>query len=184
METVRDFIFLGSKITANGDCSHEIKRRLLLGRKAVRNPDSILKSRDTILATNFRIIRATIFQIVGYRCMSWTIKNAESQNIYVVELWCWRRLLRDTCTARRSNQGILKEINPEYSLERLVLKLKVQYFAQLMRRFDPLEKTLMLGKIEGRRRKVQKWMQWLDVIIYANNMNLSKFWETVKNREA
>ena len=182
METVRDFIFLGSKIAANGDCSHEIKRRLILGRKIVRNPDSLLKSRDTILATKVHIIRAMIFPIVEYRCNSWTIKNAESQNIYVIELWCWRRLLRDR--ERRSNQGILKEINAEYSLERLVLRLKVQYFAQLMRRFDPLEKTLMLGKIEGRRRKGKKWMQWLDVIIYMNNMSLSKFWETVKNREA
>ena len=171
MERVRDFIFLGSKIAENDDCSHEIKRCLLLGRKVVRNLDSILKSRDITLATRLHMVRAMVFPIVRYRCESWIIKNAETQNIDVLKLWCWRRLLRDTCTARISSQWILKEINPEYSLERLVLKLKLQYFGQQMRRVDSLEKTLMLGKIEGRRRKGQKQMTWLDVIIYSNHMS-------------
>jgi len=171
MERVRDFIFLGSKIAENDDCSHEIKRCLLLGRKVVRNLDSILKSRDITLATRVHMVRAMVFPIVMYRCESWIIKNAESQNIDVLKLWCWRRLLRDTCTARISSQWILKEINPEYSSERLVLKLKLQYFGQQMRRVDSLQKTLMLGKIEGRRRKGQKQMTWLDVIIYSNHMS-------------
>ena len=151
MKTVTDFIFLGSKTTADGDCSHEIKRRLLLGRTAMTNLDSILKSRDVTLLTKVCLIKAMVFPIVIYGCESWTIKKAERQRIDAFELWCWRRLLRVPWTARISNQSILKEINPEYSLEGLMLKLKLQYFGHLMRRTDSLEKTLMLGKIEGGR---------------------------------
>ena len=151
METVRDFIFLGSKITADGDYSHEIKRHLLLGRKAVTNIDSILKSRDITLLTKFCILKAMVFPVVMYGCESLPIKKAEHRRIDAFELWCWRRLLRVPWTARRSNQSILKEISP-YSLERLMLKLKLQYFGHLMRRTDSLEKSLMLRKIEGRRR--------------------------------
>ena len=151
MEAVRDFIFLGSTITANGDCSHEIKRRLLLGRKAMTNIDSILKSRDITLSTKVRLVKAMVFPIVMYGCESWTTKKAEHQRIDACELWCWRRLLRVPWTERRSNYSILKKISPEYSLERLVLKL--QYFGHLMRKTDLLEKSLMLGKIEGRRRR-------------------------------
>ena len=146
METVRDFIFLDSKITANGDFSHEIKRHLLLGRKAMTNLDSILKSRDITLPTKVCLIKAMVFPIVMYGCESWTIKKAEHQRID--KLWCWRRLLRVPWTARRSNQSILKEMNPEYSLEGLMLKLKLQYFGHLMQRTDSLEKTLMLGKMK------------------------------------
>ena len=153
VETVADFIFLGSKITADGDCSHEIKRRLLHGRKVMTNLDSILKSRDITLPTEIRLVKAMVFPVVMYECESWTIKKAECQRIDVFELWCWRRLLRVPWTARRSNQSILKEISPGCSLERLVLKLKLQYFGHLMRRVDSFEKTLMLGKIEGRRRR-------------------------------
>src|SRR5574341_1015408 len=153
METVRDFIFLGSKITADGDCSHEIKRRLLLGRKAMTNLDSILKSRDITLPTKVHLVKAMVFPVVMYGCESWTIKKAEYQRIDAFELWCWRRLLRVPWIARRSDQSILKEINLEYSLEELMLKLKLQYFGHLMRRTDSLEKTLMLGKIEGRKRR-------------------------------
>ena len=153
METVTDFIFLGSKITADGACSHEIKRHLLLGRKAMKNLDSILKSRDITLLTKIHVVKATIFPIVMYGCESWTIKKAECQRINAFELWCWKRLLRVPGTARRSNQYILKEISPEYSLEGLMLKLKLQYFGHLMWRIDSLEKTVMLGKIEGRRRR-------------------------------
>ena len=152
METVTDFIFGGSKITADGDCSHEIKRRLLLGRKAVTNLDSILKSRDITLATKVHLGKAMVFPVVLYGCESWTIKKAECRRIDAFELWCWRRLLRVPWTARGSNQSILKEISPEYSLEGLKLKLKLQYFGHLMQRTDSLEKTLMLGKIEGGRR--------------------------------
>ena len=152
METVSDFIFLGSKITVDSDCSHEIKRHLPLGRKAMTNLDSILKSRDITLLTKVRIVKAMLFPVVIYRCESWTIKKAEHQKIDIFELWCWRRLLRVPWTARRSNQSILKEINPEYLLEGLMLKLKLQYFGHLMGEADSLEKTLMLGKIEGRRR--------------------------------
>ena len=151
MKTVRDFILGSSKITAYGDCSHEIKRHLLLGRKIMTNLDSILKSRDITLPTKVRLVKPMVFLVVIYRCESWTIKKAENQRIDAFELWCWRRLLRVPWTARRSNQSILEEINPEYSLERLMLKL--QYFGHLMRRTDSLEKTLMLGKIEGRRRR-------------------------------
>ena len=153
METVRDFIFLGSKMTADGYCSHEIKRHLLLGRKAMTNLDNILKSRDITLPTKVRLVKAMVFLVVMYGCESWTIKKAEHQRIDTFELWCWKRLLRVPWTARRSNQSILKEISPEYSLEGLMLKRKLQYFGHLMRRTDSLEKTLMLGKIEGRRRR-------------------------------
>ena len=153
METVTDFIFLGSKITAGGDCSHEIKRRLLLGRKVMNNLDSILKSRDITLPTKVRLVKAMVFPVVMYGCDSWTIKKAEHQRIDAFELWCWRRLLRVPCTARRSNQSILKKISPEYSLEGLMLKLKLQYFGHLMQRSDSFEKTVMLGKIEGGKRR-------------------------------
>ena len=153
METVRDFIFLGSRITADGDCSHEIKRRLLLGREAMTNLHSILKSRDITLLTKVHLVKATVFPVVKYGCKSWTINKAELQRIDAFELWCWRRLLRVPWTAKRFNLSILKEINPEYSLEGLMLKLKLQYFGHLMQRTDSLEKTLMLGKIEGRRRR-------------------------------
>ena len=147
-----DFIFLGSKITADGDFSHEIKRRFLLGRKVMTNLDSILKSRDVTFPTKVRVFKAMVFPVVMYECESWTINKAERRRIDAFELWCWRRLLRVPWTARRSNQSIL-EINPEYSLEGLMLKLKLQYFGHLMRRTESLEKTLMLGKIEGRRRR-------------------------------
>ena len=150
METVTVFIFLGSKITACGDCSHEIKRHLLLGRKAMTNLDSILKSRDITLPTKIHVVKAMVFPVVMYGCESWTIKKAECQRIDDFVLWCWRRLLRVPWTARRSNQSILKEISPEYSLEELKLKLKLQYFGYLMQRTGSLEKTLMLGKIEGK----------------------------------
>ena len=153
METVRDFIFLHSKITADGDCSHEIKRHLLLGRKAMAKLDSTLKSRDITLPTKVRLVKAMVFPVVMYGYESWTIKQAECQRIDAFELWCWRRLLRVPSTARRSNQSILKEISPEYSLQGLMLKLKLEYSGHLMRRTDSLEKTLMLGKIEGRRKR-------------------------------
>ena len=151
VETVSDFIFLGSKITADGDCSHEIKRHLFLGRKVMTNLDSILKSRDITLPTKIHLVKAIVFPVVMYRCESWTIKKAEHEGIDAFELWYWRRLLRVPWTARRSNQSILKEISPGCSLEGLMLKLKLQYFGHLMQRADLLEKTLMLGKIEGRR---------------------------------
>ena len=153
VETVTDFILGGSKITADGDCSHEIKRRLLLGRKVMTNLDNILKSRDITLPTKVHLLKAMVFPVVMYGCESWTIKKAEHWRIDAFELWCWRRLLRGPWTARRSNQSILKEISPEYSLEGLMLKLKLQYFGHLMRRTDSLEKNLMLGKTEGRRRR-------------------------------
>ena len=156
MEAVRDFIFGGSKITADGACSHEIKRRLLLGRKAMTNLDSILKSRDITLPTKFCLVKAMVFPVVMYGCESWAIKKVEHQRTDVFELWCWRRPLWVPWTAKRSNQSILKETNPEYSLEGLMLKLKIQYFGHLMRRTDSLEKTLVLGKTEGRRRRRQQ----------------------------
>ena len=152
-ETVADFIFWGSKITADGDCSHEIKRRFLLGRKVMTNLDSIFKSRDITLSTKLHLVTAMVFPVVMYGCESWTIKKTECRRIDAFELWCWRRLLRVPWTARRSNQSILKEIRPEYSLEGLMLKLKLQYFDHLMRRADSFKKTLMLGKIEGRRKR-------------------------------
>ena len=153
VKTVADFISGGSKITADGDCSHEIKRHLLLGRKAMTNLDRILKSRDITLPTKVLLVKARVLPVVMYGCESWTIKKAELQRIEAFELWCWRRLLRVPWTSRRSNQSILKEISPEYSLEGLLLMLKLQYLGHLMRRTDSLEKTLMLGKIEGRRKR-------------------------------
>ena len=160
MEKVSDFIFLGSKITADGDCSHEIKRHILLGRKAMTNLDSILKSRDITLPTKVHLVKAMIFPVVTYGCESWTVKKAEHRRMDAFELWCWRRLLRVPWTARRSNQPILKEISPEYSLERLKLKLKLQYLGHLRERADSLENTLMLGKIECKRRRGQQRMGW------------------------
>ena len=162
MERETDFIFLGSKITADGDCSHEIKRHLFLGRKVMTNLDSIFKSRDCNFADKIGLVKAMFFPVVMYGCDSWTIKKAECQRIDAIELWCWRRLLRVLWTARRSNQSILKEISPEYSLEGLMLKL--QYFGHLMRRTDSLEKTLILGKIKGKRRREWQRMKWLDSI--------------------
>ena len=164
MEAVRDFIFLGSKTTADGDCSHEIKRCLLLGRKPVTNLDSILKRRDITLPTKVHIVKGMVFPVVMYRCESWTIKKAERWRSDVFELSCWKRILRVPWTARISHQSILKEISPEYSLEGPMLKLKLQYFGHLMQRIDSLEKTLMLGKIEGGRRRGQQRMRWLDGI--------------------
>ena len=161
VETVSDFIFLGSKITADGDCSPEIKRRLLLGRKVMTNLDSILKSRDITLPTKICLVKAMVFPVVMYGCESWTMKKAECWRIDTFELWWWRRLLRVPWTARRSNQSILKEISPGYSLEELMLKLKLQYFGHLLQRVDSLEKTLMLGGIGGRRKGRQR-MRWLD----------------------
>ena len=158
METVRDFILGGFKITADGDCSHEIKRRLLLGRKVMTNLDSILKSRDITLSIKVHQVKATVFKVVMYGCERWTIKQAEHRRIDAFELWCWRRLLRVLWTERRSNQSILKEISPEYSLEGLMLKLKLQFCGHLIRRTNSLEKILMLGKIEGRRRRGQQRM--------------------------
>ena len=153
METVRGFIFVGSKITADGDFSHEMKRQLLFGRKVMANLDSILESRDITLPTKIHLVTALVFPVVMYGCENWTIKKAEHQRIDALELWCWRRLLRVPWTARISNQSILKEISPEYSLEGLMLKLKLQYFGHLMQRTDSLERTLMLGKIGGGRRR-------------------------------
>ena len=161
---LRDFIFLGSKITADGDCSHEIKRCLLLGSKVMTNLDSILKSRDITLSTKVHLVKAIVFPVVMYWCESWTIKKAEHRRMDAFELSWWRRLLRVPWTARRSNQSILKEISPEYSLEGLMLKVKLQYFGHLMQRADWFEKTLMLGKIEGRRRRGRQRMRWLDGI--------------------
>ena len=156
METVRDFIFLGSKITSDGDCSHEIKRHLLLGSKAMANLDSMLKSRDITLPIKVPLIKAMVFPVIMYGCDSWTIKKAECRRIYAFEQWFWRRLLRVSWTARRSSQSILGEISSEYSFEGLVLKLKLQYFGHLMWRTDSLEKILMLGKTEGWRREQQR----------------------------
>ena len=175
VETVTDFIFLGSKVTANGDCSHQIKRCLPLGRKVMTNLDSILKTRDITLPTKVHLVKAMVCPVVMYGCESWTIKKAEHRNIHAFELWCWRRLLRVPWTARRPTQSILKEISPEYSLEGLMLKLKLQYFGHLMRRYDSFEKTLMLGKIEGRRRRGPQRMRWLDGITDSMDMSLSSW---------
>ena len=169
-----DFIFLGSKITADGDYSHKIKRCLLLGRKVMTNLESILKSRDITLPTKAHLVKAMVFPVVMYGCESWTMKKAEHWRIDAFELWCWKRLLRVPWTARRSNQSILKEINLEYSLEELMLKLKLQYYGYLIRRANSLEKILIQEKTEGKRRREQQRMRWLDGIIDSMDMNLSK----------
>ena len=166
--------FGGSQITADGDCSHEIKRHSLLGRKVMTNLDSILKSRDTTLPTKVHLVKAMVFPVVMYGCESWTVKKAEHQRTDAFELWCWRRFLRVPWTERRSNRSILKEISPEYSLEGMMLKLKFQSFGHLMRRADSFEKTLLLGKIEGRQRRGQQ-RTWLDGITDSMDMSLSKF---------
>ena len=184
VEVVTDLFFLGSEITADGDSSHEIRRQLRLDRKAMTNLDSVLKSKDISLPTKVFIVKVMVCPLIMYGCESRTIKKAEHQRMDAFKLWCWRRLLKVCWTAWRSNQSVLREINPEYLSEGLMLKMKLQYFGHLIQTANSLEKSLMLGKIEGRRRRGYQRMRWLDDIIDAMDMNLDKLWKIVKDREA